>query len=72
MEPPQELVLGPMLISFSINDLFLGNIGSVICNLADDNTIAGENDLLEITLDLQNDLRKLPQRFSCNGMVVNF
>ena len=55
-----------------INDLFLCNMSSEICNFADDNTIyACRNDIHEIVMVLENDFRKLLEWFTCNGMVVN-
>ena len=46
VEALQELVLGLLLFNIYINDLFLFNISSDICNFADDNTnYACRNDI---------------------------
>ena len=69
---PQGSVSGPLLLNIFINDLFLCNMSSEICNFADDNTIyACENDIYEIVMVLENDLCKLLEWFTWNGMIVN-
>ena len=47
-------------------------MSSEICNFADDNTIyTCGNDIHEIVMVLENDLCKLLERFTCNGVVVS-
>ena len=69
---PQGSVLGPLLFNFFINDLFLNNLDSEICNFADDNTLYScGHDLQEIVTNLEDDLSKLLEWFKSNGMVAN-
>ena len=61
-----------MLFNIIINNLFLISPDSEICDFADVNTIfASGNELHEIATVLRNDLSKLLEWFTCNGMVAN-
>ena len=69
---PQGSVLGLLFFNIFINDLFLMNLKSEICNFADDNTIfAGGNTIQEIVIKLENDLGLLLDWFVKNGMIAN-
>ena len=52
---PQRSVLGPMPFNIFINDLFLLDLGSEICNFADDNTIFTRDKNLEEVIDKLED-----------------
>ena len=55
-----------------INRLFIFNMSPEIWEFTDDNTIyACGNDIHAIVMVLENDLCKLLQWFTCNGMVLN-
>ena len=69
---PQGSILGPILFNIFINDLFLLNLESQICNFADDNTLYS----CDISLDkliqkLHKDSISIIKWFRYNEMVVN-
>ena len=60
-------MLKPMQFNIFINDLF-----SDICNFADPNTIfVRGNEIYDIGVVLENELCKLPEWFTCNGIAVS-
>ena len=72
MGSKQGSVLGPLLFNIIINDLFLINLDSEICNFTDDNTLYScGHDLQEIVTNLEDDLSKLLEWFKSNEMVAN-
>ena len=69
---PQGSILGPLLFNLFINDLFLLNISSEICNFADDNTLSAEGDLLsEVVSKLKTDLSNVLHWFKINSLAPN-
>ena len=69
---PKGSVLGPLLFNIFINDLCLMRLHSEICNFADNNIVhSRELDLHKIVTDLDNDLSRLLEWFTSNGLVAN-
>ena len=53
---PQCSVLGPLLFNVYLNDLFLFNKNTEVCNFADDTTFhASDNDILRVVQRLEQD-----------------
>ena len=67
----QGSVLGPMLFNIFINDLFMIDLESVICNFADDNTLFTRGNNLEEVISKLDDLGTTLKWLSENGMVAN-
>ena len=65
-------MLGPLLFDIFINDLFITDLESEICNFADDTTIyACDTSIDAVTMKLKDDLHKLLNWFKNNGMCAN-
>ena len=68
----QGFDLGPLLFSIFINDLFLIEMESDICNFADDTTIyACDTSVEAVIIRLETDLHRMLQWFNENGMKAN-
>ena len=69
---PQESILGPLLFSIFINDLFYFIKDAQLLNFADDNTIATfSNSVDDLITDIQKESENVIDWFRSNEMVVN-
>ena len=69
---PQGSVLGLLLFTIFINDIFLLLNETEICNYADDTTIyCSHQELQEVTIILENDTANLSTWFAGNFMKLN-
>ena len=69
---PQGSILGPLFFNFFINNLFLFNERTNICNFADDNTIYSCNiNLQTILKDLKYDMQNILKWLKGNSMKSN-
>ena len=65
-------VLGPLLFNIFINDLFLIEMESEICNFADDTTIyACDTSIEAVMIRSEGDVLRLLKWFTDNGMTAN-
>ena len=69
---PQGSILGPLLFSIFINDLFYFIKDAQLLNFADDNTIATfSNSVDDLITDIQKESENVIDWFRSNEMVVN-
>ena len=69
---PQGFIFGPFLFNIFLNDLFLINLRSNVCNFADDNTLYYCGKTTEnVIKNLQSDLKFVLKWFRSNQMVAN-
>ena len=69
---PQGSILGPLLLNFFLNDLFLYPEETFVSNYADDNTLYSTGNTIEsVKKALSNDFRIIENWFYENLMVLN-